>query len=691
MPQDKVKVFLEDMSLSSTYEMLEWGSNDDEIKNVAAKARLKVPSKDIAIFKCKYAMANEENRNGCTLPRKEVKKALMSLNLKAIDKDHFREAAVGAWLEADLDDNDIIAYGAFWKSNFPKDYEEIKKRMKEGSMKISFEAWGDRVITGERSYELHNIEFAGGALLFDSQPAFPDAEVMEFATNRVLEFAKIIEDGKKKKVKCQACKEEFIWEDLLEVKIGYVECPKCKGHVDQEGKFFVKASDVPVLVNPDRKILRIVTEEVETTTELPNDTGYSIERKRHLKRTVFYDDNTQSIEENDLESTDKITQAQVDEKIKLALVEYEEENDMFLSSLIEGDDDINEEGMTVKDMEKKIDEMKSLMVDMSDEEEKKKMMMKIDEMKKKQKMMEEAKKLTYKERKNISDDDFAVVVTVKNKTTGDPRKIRMFPIKDPAHVRNALARLPQATETLKKLGVSVEEVKKKILKKARELNLTDLLKRHEGEVGKIMDEVLKKYSKASVEELIKFLETEIVNAKEVLGKNVTELASKVQEVSTKDTELASVKTELETIKVEIATAKTEKEAMVKAAEDSKLIVENSKLEIEKLKAEFATIKAELDKRLAAEETARIAEIAALAKSRKDEVGEYAKDMSDEDILNDLKFENAKLKKERDEALAKANIAPAKDAGLNAGKIATSEDVSYTKQKTVQEKAWNEKE
>jgi hypothetical protein len=93
--------------------------------------------------------------------------------------------------------------------------------------------------------------------------------------------------------------------------------------------------------------------------------------------------------------------------------------------------------------------------------------------------IEEAKKLTYEEKKNLSDDDFAVVVTVKNKVTGEPRKIRMFVIKDEAHVRNALARLPQASETLKKLGISQEEVLKKILKRAKELNMTELLKRYE--------------------------------------------------------------------------------------------------------------------------------------------------------------------------------------------------------------------
>jgi phage FluMu protein Com len=193
---DRQKFLLEDLSLHAQYEILEYSKDNDELREVAIKKGISLPSKDISIFKCKYGMIDEENRNGCTLPRKEVKKALKTLVGKAIDKDHLRKSTIGYWLDAQVDDNDIIAYGAFWKSNFPEDYEDIKKRMKEGSMKISFEAWGDRTFTAEKSYELHNIEFAGGALLFDTQPAFPDAEVMEFSTNRVLEFAKVIENTK---------------------------------------------------------------------------------------------------------------------------------------------------------------------------------------------------------------------------------------------------------------------------------------------------------------------------------------------------------------------------------------------------------------------------------------------------------------------------------------------------------------
>ena len=184
---------MEDLTFSSHYELLEEGKNDKELTEIAEKKGLKIPSRDLAIFKCKYAMVDQENRNHCTLPRKEVKKAIESLTAKAIDKDHFRKSTIGHWLDAKIDGEDIIAYGCFWKSNFPEDYEEIKRRLSEGKLKISFEAWGDRQFKENGSYELTNIEFAGGALLFDTQPAFPDAEVMEFSKyqNQVLEFAKV--------------------------------------------------------------------------------------------------------------------------------------------------------------------------------------------------------------------------------------------------------------------------------------------------------------------------------------------------------------------------------------------------------------------------------------------------------------------------------------------------------------------
>lgn len=190
------KFLLEDMTFNSNYEILEYSKNKDELTKIAEKKGLQVPSKDLSIFKCTYAMVDEENRNGCTLPRKEVKKALGSLAGKAVDKDHLRKNTIGYWLDSELEGDTIIAYGVFWKSNFSEDYDEIKKRMNEGKVKISFEAWGERKFKENGSYDLVDVEFAGGAILLDTVPAFPDAEVLEFSTkkNHILEFAKLIEE-----------------------------------------------------------------------------------------------------------------------------------------------------------------------------------------------------------------------------------------------------------------------------------------------------------------------------------------------------------------------------------------------------------------------------------------------------------------------------------------------------------------
>lgn len=84
--------------------------------------------------------------------------------------------------------------------------------------------------------------------------------------------------------------------------------------------------------------------------------------------------------------------------------------------------------------------------------------------------IDEAKKLTTEQRNALPDSDFALI------QEKDGKKIRRFPINDEAHVRNALARLPQAKD------ISEEEKKSalaKILKKAKELNMDELLKKYE--------------------------------------------------------------------------------------------------------------------------------------------------------------------------------------------------------------------
>jgi hypothetical protein len=236
---DKVRLLFEELTFNSEYTLLEEGKDDTELQDLASRKGLQLPSKDLAIFKCKYAMVDQENKNHCTLPRKEVKKALKTLAGKAIDKDHLRTVTVGHWLDAQLDDNDIIAYGAFWKSNFPNDYEDTKNRMSKKNLFVSFEAWGERKFTTGKSYDLTNIEFAGGALLYDTKPAFPDAAVLEFS-NRTLEFAHVIEE------------EIEIEESRIDITKNYIRIRI------KESKEFVQESFKTIILSDKEKIKAII-------------------------------------------------------------------------------------------------------------------------------------------------------------------------------------------------------------------------------------------------------------------------------------------------------------------------------------------------------------------------------------------------------------------------------------------------
>lgn len=532
MSQEKVSLFLEELSYKTNYCFLEEGKDKDELVEIAKKYKISVPSKDIAIFKGKYAFVNEKNRNGCTLPKEEVEKSLKTLNGKPVDKDHYRKNTLGYWFGAELENETIVSYGAFWKSNFPEDYEEVKKRMSEGKMKISFEAWGDREFKEKGGYNLTNIEFAGGALLFDTKPAFDRAEVLEFAKVMTDEEKNNLFTGKENE-EVEEAKLRFAEDDNMISRICYEEqCPFCemKSYKDiqsidfENSKFTYKCGYCGSTCETD----------LTPKTEI----------KKRGKKPPKY--------------------KMIEVKGSIDLNKSEDEIEEFILSNIESDTLIDE-NFTV---------------------------------------LEDAKKLTTKERKNIKDELFAVHMMK------DGKKIRMFPMHDPAHVRNALARLPQAKETLNKLGIDMETVKRKILKRAKELKMMDLVKRHEKGGFEEVDELLKKYNKATAEEFQKFVD-ELVSSS-----------------TSKDSELATLKASLEESKkvAETATAeaKTAKEAL------------NVKIEAEK---------------------------AALVKARREELeAEFAKDLKDEDLLDETKFELAKTKKE----LAKIKAQQPAKGGLEAG-------------------------
>jgi len=627
---ERVHILFEDLAINTDYKILEWGKDDDEIKEIAIKRGLVIPSKDLAIFKGRYALVDTENKNKCTLPAKEVKKALKTLIGKAIDKDHFRRATIGYWLDAELEDEEIISYGAFWKSNFPEEYQIIKDKMTSGKMKLSFEAWGDRVYKEDGSYDLTNIEFAGGALLFDTEPAFPNAEVMEFS-NRVLEFAKIISkqgdnlmENLDKYIEELASKSEISEEELGKLPKEVTDCVKNKTKegikpVDAvkqcwlEYKKLQKSNVEEAKLDFNYDYNTIARMIYQAKCKVCDSIGWnevlSIDFENSKLR--YKCNNCQTVYESDLtpQTIIKKKGKKIDKQSELQKSQRDNKTEkMTLDDIKKLIEEANEDSVILDKLEDfggSDEEIEMFLASLVEEE------------------TEEAKKLQYKERKTLNDDDFAVVVTVKNKVTGKPRKIRMFPIHDESHVRNALARLGQAgpQATLKKLGVSIESVRNKILKRAKELNMKDLLER---------------YQKST----------------EDWDKEISDL--KVQ-LTQKDDEIKQLKTQID---------------------EAKLSVDSAKLELEKVKTEKDTIKVELEKRIKKEKDN-------LIKARRAELTEeYSKTLSDEDILNDLKFENAKLKKELE--IAKSNPAH----GLETGDKHDSTDKNTDNQFKIQDKVRN---
>ena len=515
MPQTKeqVDIFLKSLTFGMHYQILEEGQDDEEIKKIAEKHHLQFPCRDLSIFKGIYGFVNEENLNGCTLPKDEVKKSLNTLNGKAVDFDHLRKMVVGYWLEGSLEKDQIIAYGVFFKGSLAEEYDELKKLFNDGNLKISFEAWGNREFKdkAETSYDLTEIEFAGGALLIDTQPAFKGAKVLELAN--ILKAPKyfVREKGNNKEMNDKEQKyldsaRFFVSDtDHMMKLLSQVDCPSCAepysqdiNSIDYQGG---SMSTNCRMCGSTNKVY--MTPKAKVTKEAPA----------------------------------KITNAEV-ELSETFLEEFEDD-----------------------------DKLQNLLED----------------------TIEESKKLSTDTRNNLSDESFAVVKTVKNKKTGKDRKIRMFPIHDATHVRNALSRIAQTSvqDNLKKMGISVESVKNKIEKKAKELKI---------DVNKssvISEEDIK------MDEKIKNLEQEVAKLSE--------------QIKAKDTEIANLTTQVQ-------------------EEKSKVEAANTAVETLKSEKEVAVNKAK--------------EQATLVANRRAELGsDYAKDLSDEDIIDEVKFENAKLKKE----------------------------------------------
>ncbi len=199
--------------------------------------------------------------------------------------------------------------------------------------------------------------------------------------------------------------------------------------------------------------------------------------------------------------------------------------------------------------------------------------------------IEEAKKLTTEQRNALPDSDFALI------QERDGKKVRRFPINDEAHVRNALARLPQAkdiTEEEKKSALA------KILKKAKELNMEELLKKYEKSSEETQAEVKPEETKTEEKSEVAETKSEETKAEETKEEIVVEKKEEVVEekkeeviIEEKKEDATIVTTTQETTKVD--EVKSGEEVITTEVKTEQIVVNDEGKEIQKVEEEVKTI------------------------------------------------------------------------------------------------------
>ena len=179
--------WLEDFSKNSKTTIIESGRAKEEIIAIAEAKGINLKhNSDLAGFKTVYTFANKANGNRTRVPKKLLLKALPTIVGKPVNIDHIRNYVVGYYIDYryNIKEDKVIAYGIFFKSNFGHEWEEAKSLLKSGMLATSHEIWcpkDKRRYLSDGTYELMEVEIAGGALMYKEKPAHKNCNVLEIA------------------------------------------------------------------------------------------------------------------------------------------------------------------------------------------------------------------------------------------------------------------------------------------------------------------------------------------------------------------------------------------------------------------------------------------------------------------------------------------------------------------------------
>jgi len=584
-----IEKFLNDYTENSETILLEEGKEKTELEKIAKARGMDIKSRDLGFFKTIYAFTDEPNANGAILPKKGLLKVLPQIVGKPININHNREAVVGHYIDFRYrqKSNEAVAYGVYYKSYYEDLWQKAQKLFKKKKLSSSFEIWSPkdkRKYNNNGTYELHSMEIAGGALIYedkDNSPAFKNAKVLMMANDKT-ETSDLVYASKYKedemlvagefstlsplKIKCLNCETEF---DTISGNTD-IKCPKCFAILDEQGnmKYPPQIKDFKILC-PSCQVnnwLILFRDENKGKLKCLNCAKeYNIEFDKQNKTNPFqkarfvYSGKAQCPQCNSRISVEGVSDISVrtiacpkcglkfeydnTKELTKKISKIEENIDKEpIKSADEGNKKMKKDTHDfIKSSEKLNKEMISQRLEKTKNkveiEYSGKLIDKIEgndiefskifqcecvkcnfsktsdghckdlkcpkcggQMRRKERpgkgqpgKSEKSKILTTKQRKAIPDSLFAIVKTVKNKKTGDTRKIRMFPMNDKVHVKNALSRLGQekVKQTLKRLGVNIESVKRKLMRRAKELKTSTLFNRYQKAVKKCKDKIRK--------------------------------------------------------------------------------------------------------------------------------------------------------------------------------------------------------
>lgn len=283
--------FLKQHEDQSTTEVYEDGQEKAEIIKIA-KEKMGIDltdNSDLAGFKTIYTFSDRANGNKGRVPERLLLQALPTLIGKPVDINHIRSMVVGYYIDFKYIQSakKMIAYGIFFKSNFAEEWEEVKELLKTNQIGTSHEIWcpkKNRRYLKDGTYEMQKVEFAGGALIYrnskdpqdptkNMQTAYEGCDVLEVAMKKIksnkpekdlifasldqktskysdadlivanqeffkrneLEIQSRVDDQNSQantvpKICCAHCKTEFETSD-----IGEITCPECKSIVERSG------------------------------------------------------------------------------------------------------------------------------------------------------------------------------------------------------------------------------------------------------------------------------------------------------------------------------------------------------------------------------------------------------------------------------------------------------------------------